>query len=120
MRKLVYIACPYTLGDVAVNVKNASRVFEYLANNGVMPFNPILSHFQHMLYPRPYEWWLDWDLEFLPKCDAVVRIEGESKGADIETDYAENLGIPVHRFGGFNSKDLPALDKFIEQLKAQK
>ncbi len=119
MRKLVYIACPYTLGDVAVNVKNASRVFEYLANNGVMPFNPILSHFQHMMFPRDYNWWLDWDLEFLPKCDAVVRIEGDSKGADKETAYAESLGIPVHRFGGFNSEDLTALDKFIEQLKGR-
>jgi hypothetical protein len=118
MRKLVYIACPYTVGDVAVNVKNASRVFEYLANNGVMPFNPLLSHFQHMMHPRSYDWWLEWDLEFLPKCDAVVRIEGISKGADKETAYAEKIGIPVHRFEGFNSEALTALDKFIEQLKA--
>jgi len=35
------------------------------------------------------------DLEWLAKCDAVLRLPGESKGADIEKDYALSLGIPV-------------------------
>lgn len=32
----------------------------------------------------------------LHKCDAVLRIEGESKGADKDVEIAKELGIPVY------------------------
>ena len=114
---LIYIACPYTIGDVAQNVHRASRVFQYIADTGYMPFNPLLSHFQHLLFARPYEWWLEYDLHILKKCDAVVRIEGESKGADREVDVAQRLGMPIHYFKGFEMESLNSLDNFLEQLK---
>ena len=48
-----------------------------------------------MLFPRPYAFWLKLDLEFLPCCDAVLRLEGESHGADGEVAHAKSIGIPV-------------------------
>lgn len=32
----------------------------------------------------------------LAKCDAVLRISGESRGADLECDLARSLGKPVY------------------------
>lgn len=54
----VYIASPYTLGDVAVNVKIQMDMADKLMNNGFIPFTPLYSHFQHMAHPRPYSDWM--------------------------------------------------------------
>ena len=91
----IYIACPYSKGDVAKNVKTACDMFDRLHLHGYVPFNPLWSHFQHFAHPLPYDAWLAYDLEWLPLCDAVLRLEGESNGADIEVAKATELGIPV-------------------------
>ncbi|MCC6495338.1 MAG: hypothetical protein IT193_03665 [Propionibacteriaceae bacterium] len=40
----------------------------------------------------------------LAKCDAVLRIPGESRGADLECDLARELGKPVYT----DLEDVPA------------
>jgi hypothetical protein len=95
MRAKVYIAGPYTKGDVAVNVRNAINAANELADLGFAPFVPHFTHFWHMLYPRPYEFWLELDNEFLPDCDAILRLPGESSGADKEVALATKLGLPI-------------------------
>ena len=91
----VYIASAYMIGDVAVNVKRQIDVADILIENGFAPFAPLLSHFQHMVHPRPYSGWVKLDLEWVKACNCVLRLEGESKGADIETEFANSLNIPV-------------------------
>jgi len=91
----VYIAGPYSQGDVALNVRNAFEAADKLANLGFAPFVPHSTHFWNMLFPRPYEFWLGLDNEFLPVCHAVLRLPGESHGANGEVDLATRLGIPV-------------------------
>lgn len=91
----VYIAGPYTKGDVALNVRNAFEAANQLADLGFAPFVPHATHFWHMLFPRPYESWLEIDREFIPCCAAVLRLSGESGGADKEVALAQRLNIPV-------------------------
>jgi len=92
----VYIAGPYTKGDVAVNVKRAMDCFEELANAGFCPCAPIANyHFQHMAHPRTYEEWMKLDLEWLKACDCVLRLDGESPGADREVAAAQAAGMGV-------------------------
>lgn len=91
----VYVAGPYTKGDVARNVRNAYEVANRLADRGFAPFVPHATHLWHLLFPRPYEFWLDLDAQFLPYCEAVFRLPGESNGADKEVELARKLGIPV-------------------------
>jgi len=91
----VYIAGPYTSGDVAVNVRNAYAAADRLADLGFAPFVPHATHFWHMLFPRPYEFWLELDNQFLPFCEAVLRLPGLSSGADKEVVLAQEIGIPV-------------------------
>lgn len=91
----VYIASPYTLGDIAVNVKRQIDMVDILMNKGFAPFAPLYSHFQHMAHPRPYEDWIKIDLEWVKVCDCILRLSGESKGADNEIEFARSLGLPV-------------------------
>ena len=95
-RKLrVYIASPYTQGDPAINVKRQMDVFNMLMDHGVIPFAPTWAHFQHLYEPKGYEEWMEWCLEWVQQCDAVLRLEGYSPGADREVELAEKLGIKV-------------------------
>lgn len=96
MRQIkVFISSPYTLGDVAVNVKTQLDTADELMNHGFIPFVPLYSHFQHMIHPRPYQDWLQLDLEWLSVCDCLLRLPGESSGADKEVKEANRLGIAV-------------------------
>jgi uncharacterized protein DUF4406 len=91
----IYIAGPYTKGDVAVNVRKAFEAANQLADLGFAPFVPHATHFWHMLFPRPYESWLELDREFIPCCAAVLRLPGASSGADREVAVAQRMNIPV-------------------------
>lgn len=95
MKLKVYIASPYTKGDVAVNVKRQLDMADALMTHGYVPFAPLYSHFQHMAHPRPYQDWIDIDLEWVPACDVLLRLDGDSSGADGEVAFAQKCGIPV-------------------------
>ena len=94
--KKVYIASPYTKGDVAVNVKTQLDCVDELMTLGFAPFAPLYSHFQHMAHPRPYTDWIEIDKVWVLTCDCVLRLEGESSGADGEVKLAKENGIPVY------------------------
>lgn len=49
----------------------------------------------HVICPRPEQYWLDYDIEWLKRCDALVRLPGESAGSDAEVAIARDLNIPV-------------------------
>lgn len=91
----VYVASPYTKGDVAVNVRVNIEAGDKIARLGFVPFIPLLSHFWHMLFPHPYEFWTAYDLVWIDKCDALLRLPGESSGADAEVKYARRIGCQV-------------------------
>lgn len=92
---MVFISSPYTLGDVALNVKTQIDAADKLMDRGYCPLAPLLTHFQHMVHPRSYEDWLKIDFEYLSRSDVVLRLPGESSGADREVAHARKLGLPV-------------------------
>lgn len=91
----IYLACPYSIGDQAQNVRNSIDMADELINLGFVVFNPLLSHFQQIVSPRSYEYWMEIDLYWVEKCDCVFRMPGESHGADMEAAYATAIGKPV-------------------------
>ena len=91
----VYVAGPYTKGDVALNVRRAIEAADCLLKAGHQPFLPHLTHFWHLVCPGPYEQWMALDLAWLSVCHALVRLPGESSGADREVAEAIKLGTPV-------------------------
>jgi hypothetical protein len=92
----IYIAGPYTQGDVALNVRNAINEGDYVSRLGHIPFIPHLSHFWHMLFPHDYEFWMKQDLVWLDLCEAVLRLPGESPGADREVELARQAGKIIY------------------------
>jgi len=93
--KRVYIAGPYTGGDVGANVHEAMEVASALLSAGYAFYCPHLSHFVHIQHPQPYERWMALDIAWLEVCAAVIRIPGHSPGADREVEFAVKRGIPV-------------------------
>jgi hypothetical protein len=93
--KTVYIASAYSKGDCAVNVRNSILAAENLRAHGYLPFCPLWTHFWHFMSPHPYEYWTEMDLEWLPLMDCILRLPGESSGADKEIIYMQGLGKPV-------------------------
>lgn len=93
--RYVYVAGPYTKGDVAVNVRRNIEAADKLAHFGYVPFVPLLTHFWHLICPHPYEFWCEQDNAWVEKCDCLVRLPGESSGADKEVALAQSKDIPV-------------------------
>ena len=94
-KQKIYVAGPYTKGDVVLNIREAVQVGNTLLDYGFIPFVPHLTGFWHLLCPNSYETWMDYDAEWLKSCDAVLRLDGESRGADAEVELAHKLNIPV-------------------------
>jgi hypothetical protein len=93
----IYIAGPYTKGDVAQNVATAIDVADQLSYlDNVAVFIPHLTHFWHMLKPHDYEFWMTQDQYWLDKCNIVLRLPGFSAGADREVEYAKDHGKKVY------------------------
>jgi hypothetical protein len=91
----IYVSGPYTKGDPCANTHAAIMMGNRLLDAGFVPFVPHLSHFWHTVTPRHYEDWMKIDLAFLPACDAMLRLPGESSGADREEAAAKRRGVPV-------------------------
>ena len=94
-KKKVYIASPYTLGDTARNVRAQHLAKDALFQLDCIPFMPLLSHYHEIGYPQSWDVWIEWCLAWLPNCDYLLRLPGESKGADREVWAALDNNIIV-------------------------
>ena len=108
-RPLIYVASPYTKGDPTINTHFQCRIFDQLLTDGVViPFVPLWSHFQHCVFPRHYEDWINYDLDFIRAANfaACLRLNAtcnylpdylitESSGADGEEALFTELGKPI-------------------------
>lgn len=95
-KKKIYISGPYTKGDVVINVRNAVLASDLLLSEGFIPFCPHTTHLWHTIAPRPWQDWMNYDLEWIGTCGYMLRLPGESKGGDMEVARAIELGIPVY------------------------
>jgi hypothetical protein len=91
----IYIASPYTIGNKEENVKRQIEVANQLMDLKYCPFTPLLSHYHNSMFERSYEDWMEIDFEWIKSCDGILRLEGESRGADAEIEFAKQLGISV-------------------------
>jgi hypothetical protein len=94
VKPLVYIAGPYSQPDPCENTHNAILAADRLIDC-CAPIIPHLSHFWHTMSPKPYEFWLELDLVYLAHCAALLRLPGDSSGADAEIAKARGWSIPV-------------------------
>jgi hypothetical protein len=91
----IYLAGPISVGNMADHVRNAIHEADRLMEAGHSPFVPQLSVFWQAMTGQEYERWLTYDHEWIAVCDALIRLPGESKGADREITWARELRVPV-------------------------
>lgn len=104
----VFIAGPYTKPSPKENVANAIAMGTDLVSTGLcIPSIPLLVHMWDSHHPHSYQFWIEYTKHLLSKCDYLLRLPGESKGADDEVLLAGELNIPV-----FYSRD--ALIHYLE------
>jgi len=76
------------------NFARAAEAQRLLIASGFAPLNPGLTTEMPGHEAFTHEAWLDVCKPWVASSDLVVRIPGKSPGADIETDLADQLGIP--------------------------
>lgn len=95
-KPLVYIAGPITKPCPIKNMRQGLMMWKAFYQEGVItPFTPHTSVLQDAIFPMPYDNWLDYDFDIILHCDAVYRMSGESRGADLEVEFARKHNIPV-------------------------
>jgi len=100
-RMRVYIAGPMTGGTKGffnmTKIHEAIEAYVILIDHGFVPHCPHLTVFCEFMKPDliTYEQWLELDREYIDDSDTVLRIPGNSPGADRECKYAIEKGIPV-------------------------
>jgi hypothetical protein len=91
----VYVASPYTKGDPQENTNISFDCALDLIEAGFAPYAPLYSHYLHLRRPQDYHVWTKLDLIWVLKCDCLLRLPGESSGADGEVEFAKINNIPV-------------------------
>lgn len=96
-RTRIYVSGPYS-SDPEGGTARAIAAGQTLLDMGYAPFVPHLTHYWHTQHQaNTYESWMQLDLAWVAASDAVLRMPGESAGADREVELAHDLGIPVFR-----------------------
>lgn len=96
-RPLLYIAGPYQHPDPVQNTHETCRIATLIYERTEwVPLVPHLSLLWHLVMPQTAAWWYEYDLHLLARCDALLRLPGDSHGADMEVREADGIGIPVY------------------------
>ncbi len=90
--EFIYVAGPMSRGDLVQHIRGAVFVADQIYAAGGQAFLPQLSVLYQLVSPRSYEEWMTTDFRWIDRCDAVLRLEGESLGADREMKYAKQIG----------------------------
>lgn len=119
----VYFAAPYTNPDPAVNVplyfETVALYCEFykrqMAGWRIVPIMPHAFHYLDARCPASYDEWMGIDKELIRGAQMLVRLPGESAGAEIEVNYARMNNIPVVDF--HNSPHRPFGENMTEMIK---
>lgn len=92
--KHIYVAGPISRDPMA-GTRAAVLAGAELMRGGLVPFVPHLSVLWQMIDPVEYEDWMIQDFAWIRRCDALLRLPGESPGADREVAFAKQGGLPI-------------------------
>jgi hypothetical protein len=92
----VYVAGPMKSG-LEVGIHRAVQAADELMAEGFIPFLPQLQALWNMISPKDdiYGYFLPFDYAWIDVCDCLLRLSGDSFGADQEVVYAQKIGKPV-------------------------
>ena len=91
----LYLSGPITHGCRTTNFATGCTAHEELLKRHFAVYNPMLSMMHPNAWQISHDTWLQSDLAWVEVADVVLRLPGESEGADRECSYAATLDIPV-------------------------
>lgn len=91
----IYVAGPMAKGNFSSNMRMAIDAARDLMAKGHHPFVPHLHWYIDLIHPKPPEEWLDLDKVWLLQCQGLLRLPGDSVGADIEVAWAKDHGLEI-------------------------
>lgn len=92
----VFISGPMsTCGEPSANWREAAKAAGELLALGFSPYVPHVSWLLAAVAENPVDDWRGLALDWVGACDIVLRLPGESRGADAECKRARELGIPI-------------------------
>lgn len=95
--KYVYVSGPLSSSGYFIdNIRTALQAADRLLERGYAPYVPHLNCLWEVMTPYTYETWLQLDLDWILRCDALIRLPGHSPGGDREVVHALAHGIPVY------------------------
>lgn len=95
MKSIVFIASPYS-GNIKKNLTFQKKIASDLLDMGYIPLAlALMTHEIDSYKSRPYNEWLDITKSYISKSDILLRIGGDSSGADEEKFLAKKLNIPI-------------------------
>ena len=98
-KPLVYVAGYYS-ANPAHGTREACDAFQKLLSYDVVPLVPHMSLLLDIVHPHDADFWYEYDLALLARCDAMFVIPNsdltiESTGVRNEITFCEAHGIPV-------------------------
>lgn len=125
MRQRIYISGPISRGCLQANIDRAREAAMQLIDAGYAPLCPQLTCFLESNEPSvhagfPHDTWMEVDYPWVAASDALIRLPGESRGADREVAWANTHGVPVY-FSVQNLLDRPPAkgdERFLNLLHA--
>lgn len=102
--EVVYLSGPISTGakSHADRLRNVGAFIDahlLLMRKGYAVINPGLTHFVDPTDALGHDAWIEADLSLVACADVVVRLPGNSRGADMECDHARDRNIPVLQLG---------------------
>lgn len=94
-RPKLYLAGPISIGSWAVNDERFQTAHDALMEAGFAVFNPGLTMHLGCAEDYTHEDWLECCLPWVREADLLVRLPGESRGADREVEEALACGVQV-------------------------
>ena len=99
-KPLIYVAGPLT-SNVVCDLQiehNITRACDMAIKLRELGCTPIVTHLLwHMDKGRNlgYDFYIQWDLDLIEHCDAIIVLPGESHGVNIEEDFCLQENIPI-------------------------
>lgn len=115
MRKLYYLASPYTHPDEATRMSRfeaVSKLAADLLTVGVFTFSPIAYSHPMVKYQLPSDWgfWEEYDTVFLQRCDGLIVLQlpgwETSVGVQAEIRIAKQLNLKIYFYNSTSIDDL--------------
>lgn len=113
-RARLYLSGPITGGDRNLNQYQANVAHRLLLRAGYAVLNPMPTGVSPFAWQPPenggitHAEWLESDCAWVEVADMILRLPGESAGADLEEKHARKFDIPV-----FSITDFPCLNSML-------